>query len=132
MITFGLLIIYQEALRMGYNETITRTMVFVGLVTANVFLTLVNRSFYYSIITTIKYKNNLILLIIAITIITTGLLLYLDVLTGFFGFEHLNVSQLIKSIGIGFLSVIWYESVKFYKRENDKLLNLKKKIKRYF
>jgi P-type Ca2+ transporter type 2C len=116
MITFGLLIIYQEALRMDYNETITRTMVFVGLVTANVFLTLVNRSFYYSVITTLKHKNNLVLLIIAITIITTGLLLYVDVLTRFFDFEHLNISQLAKSIGIGFLSVIWYEMIKFYKR----------------
>jgi Ca2+-transporting ATPase len=126
MITFGMLIIYQEALQMGYNENITRTMVFTGLVTANIFLTLVNRSFYYSIFTTLRYKNNWIPIIIGITIILTGLLLYVDFLTLFFTFENLTLSQLSKSIGIGFLSVIWYELIKLYKRQTQELVVPKK------
>ena len=50
VITIGTLFCYQYAVYQGFNEQITRTMVFVVLVTANIFLTLVNRSFYYLIL----------------------------------------------------------------------------------
>ena len=116
MITAGTLIAYQYAVRQGFNEAITRTMVFTVLIAANIFLTLVNRSFYYSIITTLKYKNNLVLLIISITIAISGLLLYVKPMTQFFKFQSLNPSQLSISVAIGFFSVIWYEVIKWRKR----------------
>ena len=119
MITFGTLIAYQYAVHQGFNESITRTMVFTVLIVANIFLTLVNRSFYYSIITTMKYKNNLVLLIISITILISALLLYVKPMTQFFEFQSLNLSQLFISVGIGFLCVIWYEVVKWRKRTNE-------------
>ncbi|WP_395047701.1 cation-translocating P-type ATPase [Flavobacterium sp.] len=116
MITVGTLFIYQYSVLNNFNEDTTRTMIFVVLVTANIFLTLVNRSFYYSIFTTLLYKNNLVPIIIGITIIITGLLLYVKPLTRFFAFEHLEISQLLMAIGVGLLSVIWYELVKLWKR----------------
>ncbi len=115
-ITAGTLAAYQYAVHHEFNEAVTRTMVFTVLIAANIFLTLVNRSFYYSILTTMKYKNNLVVLITGITIAITGLLLYINPLTNFFQFQHLNLSQLTISIGIGFLSVIWYEIIKWRKR----------------
>ena len=117
VITLGTLFCYQYAIYQEFNQDVTRTMVFVVLVTANVFLTLVNRSFYYSIFTTILYKNNLISIIIGITIFLTGLLIYVKPLAKFFSFEHLNISQLSISIGVGFIVVIWYELVKLWKRK---------------
>jgi Ca2+-transporting ATPase len=116
MITTGTLLIYQYAGLEGYSEAHTRTMVFVTLVTANIFLTLVNRSFYYSIIATMKYKNNLVPLIIGITILLTVLLLYIKPLTKLFEFEQLNLSQLSISIGVGFSSVVWFELMKWRNR----------------
>jgi Ca2+-transporting ATPase len=116
VITVGTLFCYQYSIYQGYNETQTRTMVFVVLITANIFLTLVNRSFYYSIFTTLRYKNSLVTLIVGITIFITGLLLYVQPLTHFFGFEQLSIFQLSMSCSIGFISVIWYELVKVYKR----------------
>ncbi len=116
VITAGTLFTYQYAVQQDYDEAITRTMVFTVLIVANIFLTLVNRSFYYSIITTIKYKNNMVLLIIFITLLITILLLFVKPLTYFFGFETINLSQLFICIGIGFLSVIWYEIVKWRQR----------------
>jgi P-type Ca2+ transporter type 2C len=116
MITAGTLITYQYAVHKGFDEALTRTMVFTVLIAANILLTLVNRSFYYSIFTTIKYKNNLVLLIISITIGVLSLLLLVKPLTRFFKFEYLNLSQLLISIGIGFVSVIWYEAIKWRKR----------------
>jgi Ca2+-transporting ATPase len=57
MISIGTLSVYQYATINGYNEALTRSMVFATLIAANVFLTLVNRSFYYSIFTTLRYKT---------------------------------------------------------------------------
>ena len=116
LITTGVLISYIYAVNNGYNEPLTRTMVFTTLIAANVMLTLVNRSFYYSILTTIKYKNNLVLLIISTTIALMAILLYVSPLTTFFKFESLNFNQLSICIGFGFISVIWYEGVKWINR----------------
>lgn len=116
MITIGTLITYQYAVSQGFSEAITRTMIFTVLISSNILLTLVNRSFYYSIITTLKYKNNLVALIISITIIISAMLLYIRPLTKFFEFEQLSLSQLGISVGVGFVFVIWYELVKWWKR----------------
>ncbi len=119
IITAGTLTVYQYSLQQGYSEGLTRTMVFTVLIAANIFLTLVNRSFHYSIFATMKYKNNLIPLIISITIAITILLVYVKPLAVFFKFEQLNAAQLLISIAIGFLSVIWFEIVKWKKRFTD-------------
>lgn len=116
MITVGALVAYQYAVAQGFNEAVTRTMVFVVLISANIFLTLVNRSFEYSLLTTLRYKNNLVLLIVGITLALTGLLLFVKPLAHFFEFERPNLSALFVSILIGFVSVIWYEGVKWGKR----------------
>jgi Ca2+-transporting ATPase len=116
IISAGTLTAYQYAVQQGANETLTRTMVFTTLIVANIILTLVNRSFYYSVFTTFKYKNYLVVLIIGITIAICGLLLYVNPLSRFFGFEQMNLFQLFTSIGIGFVSVIWYEIIKWRKR----------------
>ncbi|MGK0255005.1 MAG: Ca2+-transporting ATPase [Mariniflexile sp.] len=117
VITAGTLFVYQYSVINGYNEALTRTMTFTVLIAANIFLTLINRSFYYSIFTTLKYKNNMVLFIIFITIAILGLILYVKPLTTFFEFETLNSQQLLTCIMIGFISVIWYEIVKLIKRK---------------
>lgn len=116
MITAGTLLIYQYAVRQGFSESLTRTMVFTVLVSANTFLTLVNRSFYYSIFTTLAYKNKLVPLMIGMTTIITGLLLFVGPFSKFFEFETPDLRQLSIGVAAGFLSVIWYEGVKWGKR----------------
>lgn len=116
VITAGTLFMYQYAVQKGYDEALTRTMVFTVLIASNIFLTLINRSFYYSIFTTLKYKKNLVLLIISITIFIVALMLYAKPVTVFFGFETLDLSQLSISVMVGFISVIWFELVKLVKR----------------
>jgi Ca2+-transporting ATPase len=116
VITAGTLFVYQYSVMNTYSEALTRTMTFTVLIIANIFLTLINRSFYYSILSTLKYKNNMVLLIIFITITIVGLILYVKPLTIFFEFETLNFVQLLTCIAIGFISVIWFEMVKLIKR----------------
>lgn len=116
VITLGTLFIYRYAVQAGCNEAVTRTMVFTVLISANVFLTLVNRSFYYSVITTASYRNNLVPVIIFITISITGLLLFVPPLTAFFEFQKLSWIELVIAVSAGFLSVIWFELIKWYNR----------------
>lgn len=118
-ITVGALAAYQYAVYNGLGENETRTMVFIVLIAANILLTLVNRSFYYSIFTTLKYKNNLVAMMIGITVFITALLLFVPTLTAFFGFAILTSSNLLIAVLIGFVSVIWYEIVKFKKRRSN-------------
>lgn len=116
MITVGTMVAYQYAVSQQQDEATTRTMVFTVLIAANILLTLVNRSFYYSLFATLKYKNNLVVIIILITVAITGLLIFVPPLTHFFGFAQLSINQILISMGIGFASVIWYELVKLVKR----------------
>jgi Ca2+-transporting ATPase len=115
-ITAGALLIYQYAASQGLPEPLVRTMVFCVLISANITLTLINRSFYYSVFTTLRYNNKLVPLIITITIIISGMLIYLKPLAEFFQFKPMRVTQLLLSTGAGFASVIWFELVKWRKR----------------
>ncbi len=116
-ITVGVLSVYQIAVNNGADEAITRTMVFTALITANIVLTFVNRSFIYSVFTTFKYKNNLVPIIVGITVGITLLLLFVPSFTKFFQFERLDINQLGISVGMGMLSVLWFELVKWWKRQ---------------
>jgi Ca2+-transporting ATPase len=118
-ITAATLTIYRYAVGKGYDEALTRTMVFTTLIAANIFLTLVNRSFHYSILTTLRYKNYMVFVVISITIAILALLLLVRVFTDFFGFEHLSSAQLLICTGAGFISVMWYEIVKWKNRRKQ-------------
>ncbi|WP_339627752.1 cation-translocating P-type ATPase [uncultured Maribacter sp.] len=120
IITLGALLVYQYSVASGLSESITRTMVFMVLIFANIFLTLVNRSFYYSIFTTLNYKNPLVSLIIGITLTLSLLLLYTPPITHFLEFESLSINQLGISLLAGGVSVLWYELVKWVKRSKSK------------
>lgn len=124
VITAGTLTAYQLAVQSGYSEAVTRTMIFTVLITANIFLTLINRSFYYSIFTTLNYKNNMVLSIILITVALVALILFVNPLTRFFQFETLHFSQLLLCIAIGFVAVFWFEGIKLFKRIKNKKSNL--------
>ncbi|MES2478561.1 MAG: HAD-IC family P-type ATPase [Bacteroidota bacterium] len=115
-ITAGTLIIYQYSTAQGWDEATTRTMVFTVMIAANIMLTLVNRSFYYSVFTTLFYKNNLVVLILSVTILLTIALIYIPVPAAFFGFKALDLQAISLSIFVGLTSVLWYEIIKWIKR----------------
>lgn len=120
MITVGSLFVYQFAIQQGFSETLTRTMVFTTLIAANIFLTIENRSFRYSIFTTIRYKNNLVLMIILITVLLTASLLLVPMFSHFFSLEKLSVFQLGVCLLTGCFSVMWFEVIKIWDRKKMK------------
>ena len=119
VITLGLLFVYRYCVRENCSESVTRATIFLTLIASNIFLTLANRSFYYSIFTTLRYKNNLVLIIIGITVLITGLLLLVPVFSTFFMFGTVSISQIGMSIMVGFVSVMWIEIYKVFKRRSQ-------------
>ena len=119
MITAGVLFMYQLTLKQGGNEAQVRTMVFSTLIFANIFLTLVNRSFYFSFVTTLRYKNNLLLGIITITLAILATMLFVDPVAMFFQLVHPELNDIGLCAGIAFISVFWFEAVKVWRRARN-------------
>ena len=115
-ITAGTLFIYQFAVQNGYTENMTRSMVFTTLIFANIFLTLVNRSFYFSFLTTIRYTNSLLRIVIVVTLILLAMILYVPAFTSFFKIYSLDGMQVGLSLLTAFISVIWFEIFKWIRR----------------
>lgn len=116
VITTAALLVYQFAVSSNFSQSVVRTMVFCVIIGANITLTLVNRSFYYSIFTTLRYKNNLLGFVILATTTITAMLIYVKPVASFLGFEALSFRDLAFALLAALLSVIWYELIKLRKR----------------
>lgn len=120
MITTGVLFAYQYAAMNGSDEETTRAMVFTTLIFANVLLCLVNRSFVYSMIDSIKNKNKLFPIVIGITLLLLFAILYIPVVSTFFKVNSLSFEDLSTSVLIAGVSVLWFEVYKWVKRSKMK------------
>ncbi len=100
-----------------YNEREVRTVIYTTLIFSNIFLTLVNRSFHYSIFTTIKYKNTLLPIIIFTSLAVFFLSIYIQPVRNLFQFEELRIEDLMCSLALAFAGVMWVELYKLVKRK---------------
>ena len=116
MITAGVLFAYQLTVRNGGDEVSTRTMVFTTLILANILLSLVNRSFYYSVFDSFKFKNRLFPFIILTTLALLFAILYIPIFARFFHVSGLSIRELGVSFMIAAASVLWFEVYKWTKR----------------
>jgi Ca2+-transporting ATPase len=121
MITLGVLFMYQFTVSKGGSEEQVRTMVFTTLIIANIFLTLVNRSFFFSFLTTLRYKNDLLLGIIFITLAILGTMLFFDPVTYFFRLEHPVFLDIVHCTIAAALSVCWFEGIKWWRRHESRM-----------
>jgi P-type Ca2+ transporter type 2C len=116
------LIIAAGCLSIGYfylqngNEITARTVIFITLLLANIFLTLVNRSFYYSLITTLRYKNYMVTLIIGITLLLVLSALYVPAVRNLFKLTALPLSLIIQCSLCAVISTCWIEIYKWTRR----------------
>ncbi|WP_040460544.1 cation-translocating P-type ATPase [Galbibacter marinus] len=117
LITVGVLFAYQLTVQNGGNEVTTRAMVFTTLIFANILLSLVNRSFVYSVFDSFKYKNNLFPIVIGATLILLLAILYIPVFANFFHVTGLNIQELGTAFLIAATSVLWFEVYKWIKRK---------------
>jgi P-type Ca2+ transporter type 2C len=116
VITIATLCMYLYGVHGHYGEAGTRTLVFIALIAANICLTLENRSFYYSFFTTLHYRNNLVPLIISITLCLTAMIIYIPAWRAFFGFKLMSPKDTVLAVVAGCISVLWFEIIKWRKR----------------
>jgi Ca2+-transporting ATPase len=118
MITAACLGIGYYFIQQGNNDDVTRTVIFITLLFSNIFLTLANRSFQYSIFKTITYKNNLVLLITGITLGFIVLLLYIPFVRDLFELSPLSLTAIGTCALVGIFGTLWIEIWKFLKRKS--------------
>lgn len=116
VITAGVLFLYKMSMDAGFDKPIVRTVAFTTILLSNIFLTLVNRSFYYSIFKTLKYPNKLVPIIILISLGILALALLVPSIQTLFELEALSTSLFLQSVLVAFVSVIWLEGYKWYVR----------------
>ncbi|RFS19680.1 cation-translocating P-type ATPase [Chitinophaga silvatica] len=121
IIAAGVLFSYQWSVHRGYSEVDTRSMTFSTLVLANVFLTLVNRSFYYSLIHSMRNHNKLMVAVILITLLLLAIMLYFPPVTKFFSLAPLDHIELIVCGTVAAVSVLWFEVFKAIRRNRNKV-----------
>jgi P-type Ca2+ transporter type 2C len=118
-ITAGTLFTYQISVGQGCDESQTRTLVFLCLVTSNIFLTLVNRSFLLSMIETLSYRNMLMRVILALTVAMTVLLISVPAFADFFGFDWPGWPLAGSAMLTGMIGVVWFEGYKWWRRRRE-------------
>jgi Ca2+-transporting ATPase len=112
VISLGLMIVtYAYLLRQADEETV-RSIVFTTLVLSNILLTLTGRSRDRSVLTTIRYRNKLLPLIIAITVVLLVAILAWPPAMSLFGMHTPEFVEIILCLGVALLSVIWVEFTK--------------------
>ena len=116
VITAGILWIYQHSVHLGNDEPTTRAWVFSTLIFANILLSLVNRSFHYSIFESFKNRNYLLVGISALVLVLLFVILYVKPVSGFFSVAPLTVKELGLTFLTAAVSVLWFEIYKLLKR----------------
>lgn len=119
-ITAGCLGIGYYYMQTGEEDVTVRTVIFITLLFSNIFLTQLNRSFVYSVVKTISYRNALVPLITGLTLAFIAALLYLPAVRQLFKLHSLPVPMLATCIGVAFMSTIWLEGVKVFTRNKIK------------
>jgi Ca2+-transporting ATPase len=123
MITAGCLSIGYYYMQQGSDASTVRTVIFVTLLFSNIFLTLVNRSFVYSVFKTITYKNNLVPLIIGITLVFIAMLIYVPFVRDLFRLNTLPVTVIITCIVVALVSTLWIDLWKLLKTKKADSIN---------
>jgi Ca2+-transporting ATPase len=109
VITSGCLGIGYYYLQGNSDNNTVRTVIFITLLFSNIFLTLVNRSFQFTFFTTIKYKNNLVPLILGITMLCIAIFLYVPFMQQLFRFSVIHWHDILTCAVVAFISTFWLQ-----------------------
>lgn len=105
--------IYAIALYQGSGDMEARALSFTTLIVANIGLILTNRSWSRTIFATLHSPNKALWWVIGGAFLFLGLVLYTEPLRNLFGFSVLNLGDLLMCLIAGFLSILWFEALKY-------------------
>ncbi len=117
LITTGCMLTGMYFINQEKSFNYIRASVFITLLFSNIFLTLTNRSLKNSFFETLKYKNNLLPIIILTTLIFILIIQYFPMATNLFYLEKLPLFDLLFCLIISFVTTWWIEGYKYIKRK---------------
>jgi len=109
--------VYFVGLQLGYSADVVRAMSFTTLIVSNILTILTNRSWENNLFRIIATPNASVKWIVGGTILFLVAVLSVPFLQGLFKFAPLSVMQILASVGVGLLSVVWFEIYKAVKRK---------------
>lgn len=112
VITLGVLGLYWFSMQRGDDIGVTRALVFSTLLTGNIFLTFVNRSFTEHFMQTIKFRNSLAKWILPGSVLLLVLIHLVPSIRNIFGFVPIGMNDFLLSTAVAFVSIAWYELYK--------------------
>jgi Ca2+-transporting ATPase len=115
MITAGCLGLGYYFMQHDADAATVRTIIFITLLFSNIFLTLVNRSFKYSIFKTLRYKNSMISFIIILAFAFIFLAVYVAPVRNLFLLQQLKFSDLAACFVVAIAGTLWIELFKLAK-----------------
>jgi Ca2+-transporting ATPase len=115
-IAVGVLGVLWFAIQMNFSEEAARTLVFSTLAFANIFLTLVNRSFTEPLSKTIRYNNNLLPIAFGVMLAILFASYYVPFVRSLFLFTIPTPMQIALALGVAAVSVLWIEGKKMLQR----------------
>lgn len=110
------LAIYGFLLQQGRGENEARAITFVSLVLANIGLILSNRFRSVNVLVSLRSGNKSLWWILASAIVLLGIVIYVPPVRDLFRFSSMHVNDVAFCVGIGIVSVIGFEIVKYANR----------------
>jgi Ca2+-transporting ATPase len=114
------LFIYWFAMNRGQSDLEARSLTFVTLVFANLGLILSNRFWSKNVISSLRYKNIALYVIVIGAIVLLSLVIFVPFLRDLFSFGTMHVSDLLICFAAGVACIIWFEAVKYFSRPKTK------------
>lgn len=118
-ITAGILFVYQFMVQAGESEETTRAMVFTTLIFSNILLSFANRSFYYSMFSSFRYRNPLLGIVTMATLVLLLIILFVAPAADFFRVTSLRAGEMLFAFLSASASVLWFEVYKWLKRRKS-------------
>jgi Ca2+-transporting ATPase len=118
---FGVLIavvvVFISSLNSGFGEDGARAMAFATIVFGNLALILTNRSWSQTIIGAFRKRNNAVVWVFGGAILALVFVLYVPLLRDLFLFSAVQPADLLMCLVAGFVSVVWFELFKFFRKK---------------
>jgi P-type Ca2+ transporter type 2C len=111
--------VYLLALFGWQHERDATTLGFTTLVVANLGLIFANRSWSRTIWSTLRTPNPALWFVLGGTLVFLGLVLYVPFLRRLFHFSTLHPLDLAICLAGGFVSILWFECLKFFKQSRS-------------
>jgi len=112
-----LLGVFSISLYRGHGEKDARAITFTTLIIANLGLIMTNRSWYHSMLYTLRKPNTALWWVVSGSLIFLSLVLFVPFLRNLFRFSQLHPLDLFICLAAGISSIIWFEGLKVLKKK---------------